>query len=401
MAKPRSSGGNGLLWEKKPDPETIHWANIGHARSAVTLAALDVPGEGAQLFCSSWDGTLWRRDLAVREAPWRPIATGCGATTLAAVNVPGEGPKLFGATQDNLIYSRDAVAADAPWLLVGEAGGVVALAALDLPGDGARLYCVTEDSLLFEREATASGPWQVIGDAAGATGLAALDVPGEGPQLFCATRDDRLYRRDARKQGGCWEPIGKARNVIAMAAAGDRLVCLTPGEEFKLTPLPHQVYLPVLKQVQIAAWVRADSPRRITVTDEFGNCLGSWAGVGERQIGALAFRVEQGSTPGVLVVNVMCERQYDGDPNWYGSRCTVSHKRGKPGTPEEMTVTAEDCWVSFRWRCQPACGYARLRLARLAQAGQAGSLTILAHHAKMATLLLRRWRAAASRARRS
>jgi hypothetical protein len=350
VAKPRSSGVNGLVWEKKPDPEAVHWAQLGQARSAVALAALDVPGQGAQLFCSSWDGVLWCRDLTVREAPWRHLTTGCGATSLAAVNVPGEGPKLFGATRDNQIYCRHGVTADAPWRPDGEAGGVVALAALVLPGDGAKLYCVTEDNVLYQRDAVGpDAPWQILGEAADVNGMTALDVPGQGPQLFCATKDDRLYRRDPRKVGIGWERIGKARNVIALAAAKDRLYCLTPGPVVKLDPLPHQVYLPILKQVQITACVRAEVPQRITLTDEFGNCLGSWAGVGDRQIGARPFRATQGSTPGVLVVHVLCERQFDGDPNWYGIRCTVSHKRGAPGTSEEMIVSAEDCWVSFRW----------------------------------------------------
>jgi hypothetical protein len=350
VAKPRSSGGNGLLWAKKPAVDEIHWANIGHARRAVALAGLDIPGEGARLFCATWEGTLWCRDLAVREAPWRPVAKGCGATALAAVHVPEEGPKLFCATHENLIYARDAVAADAPWQRVGEAGGVVALTALDVPGDGAKLYCVTDDDLLYRRDATCQeAPWQLLGEAAGVGGLAALDVPDEGPQLFCATREDRLYRRDARQPDVGWEHIGRAVNVIAMAGADEQLFCVTPGEDVKLASVPHQVFLPVRKKVQISACVRSEEPRRITVMDEFGNCLGCWAGEGDQEIGTSPLWAEQGSTPGVLVVEVTCERQYEGDPAWYGSRCTVSHRRGGPGTPEELAVAGEDCWVTFRW----------------------------------------------------
>jgi hypothetical protein len=350
VAKPRNSGGNGLLWEKKPDPHEIHWAHIGHARRGVALAAIDIPREGARLFCATADGTLWCRNLARREERWQAVAQGCGATSLTAVTVPGAGPKLF-ASRDNLVYVRDATPEEAPWHLFGEAGGVIALAALNLPGAGARLFCVTRDNLLYRRDAAIpDAAWQMLGEAADVCGLAALQVPGEGPQLFCATSDHRLYRRDAATPGLGWTHIGRALNVVAMTAASQRLLCLTPGEEIKLKPLPHQIFLPVRKQVQITVGVSSEEARRLTVVDEFGNCHGCWAGAGEQLLGATHFRAEQGSTPGVVVMEVLCERQHKGDPAWYGSRCTVNHHRGGPQTPEELIVAGEDCWVKFQWQ---------------------------------------------------
>jgi hypothetical protein len=350
MATPRSSGGNGLLWEKKLDPGEMYWARIGHAQRAVALAALDLPGGGGRLFCATWDNTLWCRDLAGSDAPWRPLGGVRGAAALAAVNVPGAGPQLFCATRDNWVYRRDALAQDAPWQPAGEAADVVALAALELPGEGAKLICATGDGLLYQRDAAAAAAtWQYVYGAEGVRGLAAADLPGAGPQLFCATRDNRLFRRGVASQAAGWERVGGAQDVIAMAAVKDRLLCVTLGEEAKLPPVPHQVFLPVRKPVQLTAGVRSEEARRVTVTDGFGTCLGCWAGAGDQRLGETEFCADQGTTPGVLVVEVLWERQYGGDPTWYGSRCTVSHRRGGRGAPEELTVAGDDCWVTFRW----------------------------------------------------
>jgi hypothetical protein len=183
----------------------------------------------------------------------------------------------------------------------------------------------------------------------GVRGLTAMSLPGAGPQLFCATRDYRLYRRDARTPDASWQRVGGAQDVVAMAALKDRLLCITRGEEAKFPLVPHHVFLPVRKDVRLTASIRAEEPRRITVTDGFGSCLGCWAGAGEQRLGETAFRADQGTTPGVLVVEVLWERQYEGDPAWYGSQCRVSHRRGGPGVPEELTVAGDDCWVTFRW----------------------------------------------------
>jgi hypothetical protein len=348
VPKPHSSGANGLIWEKKPDPAEVHWANIGHARTAVALAALDVPGEGARVFCVTRDAKLWCRDLNAQHTSWQAIATGCGATNLAAVIVPGSGPKLFCTTADNLVYVRAAVPTPAPWHCVGDALGVIALTALEMPGEGPKLYCATDHNLLYRRDAVGSqASWEVVGDAACVSGLAALDVPGQGPQLLCATTHHLLYRRSALAADTAWEQVGRAVNVVAMAAASQRLLCLTTGE--LLSPLPHQVFLPVRKKVDITGNVRSEEPRRITITDEFGNRVGAWGGENTWDIEPTPYFAEQGSTPGVVVLEVLCERQYDGDPTWYGMRCMVSHQRGGSRNPEELTVAAEDCKVNFRW----------------------------------------------------
>jgi len=350
VAKLRNSGIHGLVWEKKPDAGTIHWTNIGQARSALALAAVDVPGAGTLLFCVTRDANLWCRDLAARKAPWKVVASGCGATTLAAVNVPGSGPKLFCTTANHQVYVRDAVPGPAPWHCVGDAVGVIALAALEVSGEGPMLYCATDHNLLYRRDAADPNTcWKVVGDVACVAGLAALDVPGEGPQLFCATTNHLLYRRPACTADTAWEQVGRAVNVVAMAAASDRLLCLTTGERAHLDPVPHQVFLPVRKKVDITASVRSQEPRRITITDEFGNRVGAWAGESAWDIEPTPYFAEHGSTPGVVVLEVLYERQQEEDPNWSGMRCTVRHRRGGPGTPEELTVAAEDSWVKFRW----------------------------------------------------
>jgi len=351
LVKLLNSGPSGLIWEKKPDPSEVHWVNIGHARTAVALAAVDVPGQNAQIFCVTRDAKLWCRDLTARGGRWQTVATGCGATHMAAVNVPNCGPKLFCATADHLMYARDAVATPAPWHYVCDALGVVALTALDIPGEGAKLYCATDQNLLYRRDVAAgpSTPWEVVGDAARVGGLAALDIPGEGPQLFCGTTDHLLYRRPAAATDATWEHVGRALNVVAMAAASNRLLCLTTGERALLAPLPHQVFLPVRKPLEITGKVCSEEARRIAIRDEFGNSVGSWVGENAWDIEPTAYFAEQGSTPGVVVLEVLCERQYDGDPTWYGMRCAVRHRRGGPGTPEELTVATEDCWVKFRW----------------------------------------------------
>src|SRR5262249_61612233 len=88
--------------------------------------------------------------------------------------------------------------------------------------------------------------------------------------------------------------------------------------------------------------IRWEEARRVTVTDGFGTCLGCWAGAGEQRLGETEFCADQGTTPGVLVVEVLWERQYGGDPAWYGSRCTVSHRRGSRGAPGGRAVARRD-----------------------------------------------------------
>jgi hypothetical protein len=345
------SGRNGAVWEKKLDAIDAPWTNIGHALTAVALAALDLPGQSSLLFCVTNDGTLWSRELAAHGASWRIIATGCGATTLAPVNVPGAGPKLFCTTTDQLLYVRDAVLGAAPWHCLGDALGVTALAALEMSGEGAALYCATDHQALYRRDAAAgpNTPWKAIGQADQVCGLAALAVQGMGAQLFCATTHRVLYRRPVGTVDAEWVPFGKVPSVLSMAAADGRLLILTPGERDLLAPIPHQVFLPVRKQVDITAQVAAPEPRRITITDEFGNRVAGWESEKTLDIAPTPFFAEHGSTPGVVVLEVLYERRYDGDPDWYGMRCQVRHRRGDPGASEELTVAAEDAWVKFRW----------------------------------------------------
>jgi hypothetical protein len=127
------------------------------------------------------------------------------------------------------------------------------------------------------------------------------------------------------------------------------LLCLTTGARALLAPLPHHVFLPVRKRVDITVSARSEEPRRITITDEFGNRVGAWVGENAWDIEPIPYFAHQGSTPGVVVLEVLYERQFEDDPTWYGMRCTVSHQRGGPGTPEELTVAVEDCAVKFRW----------------------------------------------------
>src|SRR2546423_15181622 len=100
-------------------------------------------------------------------------------------------------------------------------------------------------------------------------------------------------------------------------------------------------------QVENTAGVCAEEPRRITVTDEFGNCLGRWAGQGDQRLGMAPFRADQGSTPGVLVAEVLCERQYDGDAAWYGSRCQGQPRTGAAGKPRGVTGPRGQYLVQF------------------------------------------------------
>jgi hypothetical protein len=350
VRKRRHSGMQGAVWEKKLDAADMPWTNIGHALTAVALTALDVPGQKAQLFCVTSDGKLWWRDLAVNGTTWRVVATGCGATTLAAVNVPGQGQKLFCTTADQLLYARDAVPADVPWHCLGDALGVTALAALGDPGEGAALYCATDHQVLYRRDAAAGPdtPWKAAGEAADVCGLAALVVPETRPQLYCATRHKVLYRRPASADAA-WEPLGNTPLVLSMTGAAGRLFILTPGERDVLAPIPHHVFLPVRKQVNISAHVGAQEPRRITITDEFGLRVAGWVSDKAIDIAPTPYFAEHGSTPGVVVLEVLYERQFEGDPDWYGMRCKVHHQRGGPGTYEELTIAADDTWVKFRW----------------------------------------------------
>jgi hypothetical protein len=350
VAKLQHSGTQGLVWLKKPDAREVHWKMLCHARLATALAAVEGPEGDGRIFCVTNDAKLWCRELGAGEGPWTTVATGCGATTLAAVQVPDAGPMLYATTADNLVYARPAIPGQAYWQQVGDAVGVVALAALEAPGEGPKLYCATADSLLYQRDAV--GPktsWELIGDAAQVSGLAAVNLPDEGPHLFCATTSDLLYRRSLQTPGAAWEPVGQAVNVVALAAVRGQLLCVTTGARTLLPPLPHHVFLPVRKKVAITAAARSQEPRRITIRDEFGNCLGSWVGERDWQVEPHPYFAEQGSTPGVVVLEVLTERQYEGDPAWYGMRCTVSHQRGGPGSPEELTVAGEDCSVKFSW----------------------------------------------------
>jgi hypothetical protein len=350
VAKLQHSGTGGLVWRKRPEAADLHWQMLCHARLAHALAAVEVPGRDALVFCVTQDAKLWCRELGKGEGPWTTVASGCGATTLAAVCVPDAGPMLYATTADNVVYTRPAVVEQAYWQPAGDAVGVVALAALDVPGEGPKLYCATGDGLLYQREAV--GPktaWELIGDAGQVSGLTAMNLPGEGPHLFCATTGDLLYRRSLLTPGVGWEQVGQAVNVVAMAAIRDQLLCVTTGARTLLPPLPHQVFLPVRKKVAITAAARSEEPRRITIRDEFGNCVGSWVGEKAWQVEPAPYFAEQGSTPGVVVIEVLTERQFEGDPAWYGMRCTVRHQRGGAGTPEELTVAGEDCSVKFSW----------------------------------------------------
>ncbi len=351
MGKRRHSGMQGTVCEKKLDAADATWTNIGHALTAVALTALEVPGESTRLFCVTNDGTLWRRDLAAHGAAWQVVATGCGATTLAAVQVPGQGPKLFCTTADQLLYVRDAVPGEAPWHCLGDALGVTALAALAVPGESATLFCATDHQILYRREAAAGPdtPWKAMGEAAQVCGLAALDVPGMGPQLFCATIHKVLYRRLLTTADAAWEPADNTPAVLSMAGADGRLIILTPGQRDVLTPIPHQIFLPVRKPVDIFAHVGAEEPRRITITDEFGHRVARWVSEKTIDMEPTAYFAEHGSTPGVVVLEVLYERQFDGDPDWYGMRCSVRHQRGGPRACDELTVAADDTWVKFRW----------------------------------------------------
>jgi hypothetical protein len=351
VATRRHSGKSGAVWERSLDATDGAWTNIGHALTAVALAALERPGESALLFCVTTDGRLWCRERGSAETSWKTIALGCGARTLAAVQVPGAGAKLFCTTADQLLYVRDAVTTEAAWHCLGDALGVTALAALAIPDEGAALYCATDHQVVYRRDAAAgpNTPWKAIAEAALVCGLAAASVPGEGPQLFCATTDRVLYRRSLNMTGVAWNPVGKVPFVLALAAADGRLLLLTPGEREIITPIPHQIFLPVRKHVDITAHVGTAEPRRITITDEFGKRLAGWVSEKALDSDPTRYFAEHGSTPGAVAVDVLYERQYDGDPDWYGMRCKVRHQRGAPGTPEELTVGADDIWVKFRW----------------------------------------------------
>jgi hypothetical protein len=194
------------------------WVEIGHANSAVTMAAAN-----NKLFCGTSDNRLWARDPLLSNISWQEIGVANNAVAMTAINY-----KLFCATKDNRLCVRDAVASNATWQDIGHANNVVGMASIN-----GKLFCATSDNQLWARDPVLSNVnWTAIGHANNVVTMTAINN-----KLFAVTRDDNLWSRDPVLSNINWQAIGPAMHVVAMAGINNNIFGATTDNRL-LTRFP-------------------------------------------------------------------------------------------------------------------------------------------------------------------
>ena len=214
--------GTASRWRVGDIPSSGEWARL--EVDARDLGLVGTPISGAAFGCFNgaalWDCTgLWR-------APrWQDVGHANGVVGLAALG-PGHGSQLYAATADTL-WTRPAGPTEVNWTQLGPLPTITGFT-----GDRGLLWYVATDNGLRVRVPLPGAFATRVGHANDVVALAAT-----GRMLYCVTSDDRLWVRPPVRTDVNWTPIGSANRVVKLC--GNRLGLLgstTDGRLWQRSP---------------------------------------------------------------------------------------------------------------------------------------------------------------------